>query len=235
MTKLLLNDYFARTSLNNDNNPSHYNSLTDILSIYDAQAVKKIFFAFDYDPASSVAIHLERRRSFEEFYHKHFRFKIKPSTVSVIPLVPNISNSADLSKLTLTNKGEPYIFITIRPTYDTDMVLHELHNIIYHHKFIPVIVNMEKAVLSIPKDAAASLYKIPRAVYQIDLSNLSSKTVRSLAHELLLNGKTVVFGSGCKFDICPYANPEYYTKLLKRTVSPATTGYFTLRHNQVFL
>ncbi len=228
MKQLALNDFFAKTHTSpNDQR------LSDILSFYDASSVRRLFFAFDYDPDLTVSSHLLKRGKFDKSMHA-LKCSVKISTVSVVPLVKNISKTANFEKLAFVSGGERYLFINILPTSDSDMIIAELHNIIYDYKLIPVITGTEITALSIPENAVSSVYRIPRAVYQINYSSLSEKSVRSLAKTLIDDGKTVVFGSGNKFDTCPYANPAYYTKLISRTVGADALGYFTLRHNRVF-
>lgn len=228
MKQLALNDFFAKTRLLPDDG-----RLSDILSFYDASSVSRVFFAVDYDPDMTVSSHLLKRSKFDKAMRAMKR-SVKISTVSVIPIIKNISQTANFEKLSFASGDERYLFINILPTSDSDMIISELHSIIYDYKFIPVITGTEITALSIPESAASSVYRIPRAVYQINFSSLSEKSVRSLAKTLIDDGKTVVFGSGSKFDTCPYANPAYYTKLISRTVGADTLGYFTLRHNRVF-
>ncbi len=233
MGSLGFNDYFAKTRLSPDV-PLEQSRLSDILAFYDSSCVKRLFFAFDFDLRTSVPIHLQKRRNFEKSV-RGCKSSVRISAVSSVPLVKNISRLKDLDKITLVSGTDRYLFISLTPSSDNDMIVSELHNIIYNCKFIPVITEIEKAALMIPEAAIASVYRIPRAIYQINFSNLSEKSVRSLAKNLIDSGKTVVFGSGDKFDICPYANPDYYLKLITRTVGQAVLGYFTLRHNRVFL
>lgn len=232
MALFSLNDYFALTYLRPDKENDRL-MLRSIIDAYERNSVKLIYFAFFFDPYLSVPIHLDTRRTFERTFRENIKCKPRIRAVSVVPLFPGVSKMRGLSRLVTVSNGEKYIFITVPPTRDADMIISELHSIIYDLKYIPVITETEKAVLWIPDRAAQSLYKIPRAVYEINYCNLHMTSVHKLASDLLTQGKTVVFGSGMKFGFSPYGNPNYYTKLINRIIKPATFGYFTIRHNQV--
>lgn len=233
MSDCILNDFFARTRLDVESDDDLARVL-QILSRYGSLTVKTLFFAYDFDPRESVSVHMEKIRHFKERLHIGKKAKLKTEVVSVIPLTRGISMISGIERLSLSRGNTQYLFISIPPASDPDTLVSEIRQIIYIKKFIPVITGIEKAALSLSDGAASSLYKIPGAIYQIDLCSLSSKNTRELVKNLITAGKTVIFGSGDGFDLCPYANFDYYTKLLSRAIGTKSLGYFTILHNRVF-
>ena len=227
-----LNDYFARTYLQ-IRSPQDRCRLRRILSVYDSNEIKKLFIARDYDPVSSLALHIENKHKFS----KHIQCasnNTKITVISVIPLIKGISTTKNISRLAFISGDDRYIFIQIPPISDPDIIISELHRIIYKLNLIPVITSFASTIHTIPERAAKSLFNIPHALYQIDIGSIRSKTTVNLVRKLLDQNKNVIFGTGTRFDSCPLENSAYYDKLIKRSVGNDYFGYFTLRHNHVF-
>ena len=232
----MLNDCFAvtRLHLSFDDDREHFH---EILDTYASRDVKRVILACDFNDDESPSMHLSRRREMSNIASKISAYShVHVHVVSAVTVEHGISQTAALERLSYELRGESYIFLRIPPTTDSDMIPAELHGIIYRRKLIPVIVNAERAIKTVPDRAANSLLAIPRAVYQIDMSSLYSPEIRRFVRKLIIQNKSVVFGSGTKFDSAVYAS-ENYTKYLIQTVcaDPRYTslGQFALAHNRI--
>ncbi len=229
----MYNDYFAETHLRLSD-PNDHDQFRFILRSYSERRIKRIILAVNYSDSESCAIHKSDRR--ELLYNaqklaSHTNVKIKAATV--FDLDYGISRLPMLQSLAFDGRSGKYVFLRILPTTDPDMIPAELHGIIYRQKLIPVITCAERAAASVPDRSYNSILNIPNAVYQINISSLQSTAARKFARRLIMRGKTVVFGSGDKFDQCVYGS-DYYTKFLSEVVGSDKLGYYALRHNAVF-
>ena len=231
---MALNDYFATTyhSLTSDNG---IRSFMNLLSAYREHSVKRLFLASDFHPNISVAMHVDKIRRLKELVRPLSNSNPRIELISVIPLIKGISNYKDISKLSYFSGNSHYIFIHIPLARDTDTIISELHNIVHKLKLIPVITSFERTVLYLPKRTVESLFRLPRAIYQVNNKSLHSSHTLKLVQDLHRNNKTVIFGSGSEFDACLYSNINYYIKLIEQSVGSSAIGYFMLRHNRVFL
>ncbi len=232
----MLNDCFAvtRLHLSLDGDREHFR---EILTAYASRDVKRLILACDFNDGESPSMYLYRRREISNLVSKISAYShVYVRVVSAVTVAHEISQIDALTRLSYELRGERYIFLRIPPTTDSDMIPAELHGIIYRRNLIPVIINAERAVRTVPDRSANSLLAIPRAVYQIDMSSLYSSEVRRFVRKLIIQNKSVVFGSGTKFDSAVYAS-ENYTKYLSQTVCTdsryGSLGQFALAHNRI--
>ncbi len=228
-----LNDYYAATRLD-PSRPDDAARMSNIFDVYAKQGIKCVYFTFPVSFDETASLHLTRRAEFADRIRGLHKRKTSVSVVSEISLTDKALAFPGLHRLAFRYNKAEYIFLRIPPSGDTDALRTILHALIFRHKLIPVILETEKVLLTVPEDAVNSVLSIPRAVYQIDLHSLSTHNTRRLVSGLYTSGKTVVFGSGNRFDLCVYNNPEYYTKLLSQTLGADNYGLFILQHNRVF-
>lgn len=232
----MLNDSFAvtRLHLSLDGDRERFR---EILAVYASRDVKRVILACDFNDGESPSMHLSRRREMSNVASKISAYShVHVHVVSALTVAHGISQTDALTRLSYELRGERYIFMRIPPTTDSDMIPAELHGIIYRRNLIPVIINAERAVKTVPDRAANSLLVIPQAVYQIDMSSLYLPEIRRFVRKLTIQNKSVVFGSGTKFDSAAYAS-ENYTKYLIQTVCSepfyGSLGQFALAHNRI--
>lgn len=230
---LPLNDYYAATRLD-PSRPDEAARMSSIFDLYAKQGIKCVYFTVPVSFDETVSLHLTRRTEFAERIRSLHKRKTSVSIVSEISLTDKALSFPGLHRLTFRHNKAQYIFLRISPSGDTDALRAMLHALIFRHKLIPVILETERVLLTVPEDAVNSVLSIPHAVYQIDLHSLSTHNTRRLVSKLYASGKTVVFGSGDRFDLYLYNNPEYYTKLLSQAIGADNLGLFILQHNRVF-
>lgn len=234
MSFSILNDYLAHTYLVRSALKYDADLFRHVLSIYDSLSVRKLFLSYDYNYDLPFQANLKAMRSLSDTVNDISDCSVKLRIIPVVPLINSVVTLDNLPRLSVVGKSGKYLFIRIPPSHDCDYIISCLRSVIYTHKLTPVIVSTEKTVLTIPDKAVESLFRIPDAVYQMDLHSISSHTARMLFHKLVKMEKSVIFGTGDKFDLCMYSNIEYYTKFFTRLLGDDGFAYFTLRHNRFF-
>ncbi len=229
----MINDLYAVTHIDLHSDEGR-DDLRRMFSAYYTLGVRKLHLAHSYDPSLTVASYFAKNKNYFDSLQKLPRSGLKVSYIHTVPLVKGISKHADLERLAVKNGVQEFIYITLSPYISADDAISELHGLLYNCHLTPIIVSYQLCRYYLPEKLISALLNIPGAIYQIDLHSLAERSVRSLVRTMIIQNKTVIFGSGDKFDALLHINMPYYTKLLRSSLGENVYGYYILQHNKLF-
>lgn len=229
----MINDYYAVTHFD-FNSQNSLNEFDLILKVYSAHSVSKLHLAATYDPRDSVLFHLGKTKKYFALIKNSIPNRIKVTTVHTIPLINRISSIPELEKLSIKSGDLNYIYLSIPPGIPNEIIINEIHHLIYKRKLYPIIVSFDKLRYVLSDTAFETLYKIPDAIYQFDISSLQSEDSRASLKLLIKDRKTVIFGSGQHFDACLYKNIDYYFKQIRISLGDIASAYVLLHNKKLF-
>lgn len=230
----MINDNYAITYLNPDDEAAR-NEFSRIINTCAAAGVTNINFSLPFDFSINVPSNLAKLKLYSSLFSLNkLSKKLSAACFFTVNLIDGLSQIPDLAELAVRSKNNDRLFLAISPGIDTDIALHELHNIIYKLKLTPVITAYPTTRYYLDDRLSKALLNIPNCIYQIDLSSLTDKLCISALQDLYKADKTLIFGSGSRFDANIYSNIDYYEKRIRSVVGKDNYGYFSLLHNKLF-
>lgn len=229
----MLNDYYAISYLN-------YESREDlifaqmIIDSYKRAGVKKIKFAYRYDPCQSPEANIVRAKIIRKTYCSLRHSCVDVDNVIFMPLMPALSKIlSEYDHLLYEHNGKRYVYLSFELPVSHDVVVGELHDILYKLHLTPIITSFEKLPYIKNKETVDTILSVPNAIYEINIASLQSQSTKKMIKDLYRNGKTFIFGSGDRFDSNLYQNIGYYEHLLEKIMGKQEYGYYSLLHNKL--